>query len=91
MDGLDKLNKTYKERGNKNKRYLHSPAHILADELATKLRDPKHFGYYLKMALLHNQAVLRKILGEVLENKTAKTPGRLFAYLLKKHLDEMKK
>lgn len=65
-------------------KHLHSPAHVLADELALKLNDRKHFGFYLKMALTHNHAILRKLAGEVLESKTVKTPGKLFAYLLKK-------
>lgn len=82
---MEQLSNSLRRRGEKNKRYLHSPAHVLADELSTKLRDKKHFGYYLKMALTHDHHVLRKILGEVLESKTVKSPGKLFAYLLKKH------
>lgn len=71
--------------------HLHSPAHLLADELCNKLNDKKHFGFYLKMATLYNHEFLRKLAGEVLESKTVKTPGRLFAYLIKKHNLEIKK
>jgi hypothetical protein len=85
MDGLSKYQNSFKERREKSKRYLHSPAHVLADELATKLRDKKHFGYYLKMALKHDHQVLRRVMGEVLEGKDVKSPGKLFAFLLKKH------
>lgn len=66
-------------------RYLHSPDHVLADELSQKLRDPKHFGFYLKMAALHDHNFLRKLASEVLESKDVKTPGKLFAFLIKKH------
>jgi len=68
----------------KKNRYLHSPDHLLADELSRKLRDPKHFGLYLKMAALHNHDFLRKVAGEVLESKDVKSPGKLFSYLIKK-------
>ena len=68
----------------KKDQYLHSEAHVLADELSVKLNDKKHFGFYLKMALTDNHDLLRRIAGEVLESKSAKSPGALFAYLLKK-------
>lgn len=68
----------------KASQYLHSPAHVLADELSTKLNDKKNFGFYLKMALTHDHELLRRIAGEVLESESAKKSGALFAYLLKK-------
>jgi hypothetical protein len=68
--------------------HLHSPNHVLADELSSKLGDKKHFGFYLKMAILYNHSFLRKLAGEVLENRAVKTPGKLFAYLIKKHNEE---
>ncbi|HYE22802.1 MAG TPA: hypothetical protein VD998_04415 [Verrucomicrobiae bacterium] len=71
-------------RKNKKSPYLHSPAHVLADELAVKLSDKKHFGFYLRMATLYDHEYLRRIAGEVLEQK-AKNPGALFAYLIKKN------
>ncbi len=70
--------------------YLHSPDHLLADELSRKFNDPKHFGFYLKQAGLHDHNVLRRLAGEVLENKSVKTPGKLFAYLIKKRNEELK-
>ena len=71
--------------------HLHSPAHVLADELANRLNDRKHFGFYLKMAVTHHPDVLRKIAGQVLESPTVKTPGRLFAYLIKQYNEEHNK
>jgi hypothetical protein len=68
----------------KKSQFLHSPAHVLADELSVKLNDKKHFGFYLKMAVNHNHDFLRRIAGEVMEQK-AKRPGALFAYLIKKN------
>lgn len=60
----------------------------MADELSQRLSDPKHFGFYLKMAGLYDHNVLRRLAGEVLENKNVKTPGKLFAYLIKKRNEE---
>jgi hypothetical protein len=65
--------------------HLHSPNHLLADELCLKLNDKKHFAFYLKMAVLYDHNFLRGLAGQILENKNAKTPGRLFAYLIKKN------
>jgi hypothetical protein len=65
-------------------KHLHSPDHLLADELCQKFNDKKHFGFYLKMATTHNHDFLRNLAGQVLESKAVKTPGRLFAYLIKK-------
>ena len=71
--------------------HIHSPAHALADELSVKLDDRKHFGFYLKMATTHDHGFLRRIAGEVLESKTTKNPGALFAYLIKKSHNENSK
>jgi predicted component of type VI protein secretion system len=70
---------------------LHSAAHVLADELANLLNDRAHFGFYLKMAVTHPPDILRKLAGEILENRNVKTPGKLFAYLIKKRNEEFKK
>ena len=70
--------------------YLHSPNHLLADELSQKFHDPKHFGFYLKTAISHDHAVLRRLAGEVLESKTARNPAKLFSYLVKKLNQETK-
>lgn len=75
---------TIRARGQKNKQFLHSPAHLLADELSVKFNDKKHFGFYLKLALVHNPDFLRKIAAEVLESRTVKNPAKLFVYLVKK-------
>ncbi len=89
MDSLKSLTANRKIRRGKDP-HLHTAAHVLADELANALHDQKHFGFYLKMAVTHPPQILRKICGEVLENKNAKTPGRLFAYLIKKYNQEAK-
>lgn len=70
--------------------HLHSPTHLLADELSIKLNDKKHFAFYLKMAVLYDHNYLRGLAGQIMENKNAKTPGRLFAYLIKKNNQEIK-
>jgi hypothetical protein len=75
------VSKKYLERKKEN--HLHSPAHVLADELCNRFADKKHFGFYLKMALQHDHNLLRRIAGEVEEAKPKK-PGALFSYLVKK-------
>ncbi len=78
-----KVEKNYLQK--RKEKHIHSPSHALADELANKLSDRKHFGFYLKTALSHDHDLLRRIAGEVLESKSTKKPGALFAYLIKKH------
>jgi hypothetical protein len=89
MDSLKNLSAS-KRLPRKKDPHLHSPAHLLADELATRFNDHKHFGFYLKLAYTHHPDVLRKLAGQVMESHTVKTPGRLFAYLIKQHNQELK-
>jgi hypothetical protein len=81
-----KISKDYLQKPKRDP-HLHSPAHVLADELANKLGDPRHFGFYLKMATDMDHNVLRKLMGEVLEGSSS-NPGALFAFLIKKHKRE---
>ncbi len=78
-----KIEKNYLRKH--KEKYLHSPAHALADELSIKLNDKKNFGFYLKMALKYDHNFLRGLAGQVLESKNAKKPGALFAYLIKRN------
>ncbi len=89
MDSLKNLSEN-KKLSRKKDPHLHSPAHVLADELSTRLNDKKHFGFYLKLAVTHHPDVLRKLAGQVLESPTVKTPGKLFAYLIKQYNEENK-
>ncbi len=93
VESLGKITKklsglTTKVKPNK---HLHSPAHLLAEELSVKFNDRKHFALYLGMATRYHHDFLRKIMGEVLENKNIQTPGKLFSYLVKKNNLEAKK
>jgi hypothetical protein len=92
MESFGKIAKFEQNKSAKPKinPHLHSPAHLLADELCQKLNDKKHFGFYLKMATLYDHNFLRNLLGQVLEGKDVKTPGKLFAYLIKKSNAEKK-
>jgi hypothetical protein len=56
-----------------------------------KLNDRKHFAFYLKMAVLYDHNYLRNLAGQIMESKTVQTPGRLFAFLIKKNNLEKKK
>lgn len=87
MESIGKVVKASKKLKTKPRKnpHLHSPAHLLADELSKKLNDTKHFGFYLKMATLYDHQWLRKLAEEVLESDKVNTPGKLFAYLIKKH------
>ena len=92
MDSIGNIGKFTKKtvpKIEKNK-HLHSPSHLLADELSIKLNDKKHFGFYLKMATVYDHSFLRGLAGQIMENNNAQTPGRLFAYLIKKHNLEQK-
>lgn len=94
MESLAKIaKKSFRLAGKPPKdRHLHSPAHLLADELSRKFNDKKHFGFYLKMALLFDHNFLRGLAGQVLESKSVRSPGKVFAYLIKKHkLENLKK
>ncbi len=90
MDSLKSVAAS-KKFSRKRDPHLHSASHVLADELANLLNDKAHFGFYLKMAVTHKPDILRKIAGEVMENPNVKTPGKLFAYLIKKYNEEHKK
>jgi hypothetical protein len=90
MDSIGKLVKPRPKAKPKINPHLHSPAHLLADELSQKFNDKKHFGFYLKMATLYDHQWLRSLAGQVLESQTVKTPGRLFAYLIKQHNEKVK-
>lgn len=93
MESLGKIaKKTAKLSANaKPDSHLHSPAHLLADELSVKLNDRRHFGFYLKMALTHDHSYLRSLAGQIMESKTVQTPGKLFAYLIKKNNQQSSK
>jgi|GEM_PF-680878 hypothetical protein len=84
MESIGKIAKFSSAKPKKDT-HLHSPAHLLADELSVKLNDKKHFGFYLKMATLYDHNFLRSLMGQVLEGKDVKSPGKLFAYLIKKN------
>lgn len=82
MDSLKNLAKNRKLPAKKDPK-LHSTNHVLADQLATMMNDPKHFGFYLKMAGTMPHPVLQRLAGEVLENPKVENKGKLFAYLIK--------
>lgn len=88
MENVQNRLESIKQRKGVHKQYLHSPAHLLADELSKLFSDPKHFAAYLKLALTHNPDQLRKIAQEVFEGKNVKNPAKLFMYLVKKSKEQ---
>jgi len=85
MEINDQLKKKFSAAPKKSP-YLHSPSHLLADELSRKFGEPKRFGFYLKMAEKYDHNLLRRIAGAVAE-ANPKKPGALFTFLLKKETD----
>ena len=87
MEQIGKIAKFEKKKSQPVKAdpHLHSPSHLLADELSTKLNDRRHFAIYLGLANKLDHNFLRSVLGQVLEGKEIKTPGKLFMYLVKKN------
>lgn len=84
MDSLKNLAKDKQFPAKKDPK-LHSANHVLADQLANMLDDPKHFGFYLKMTTTIPHQVLQRLAGEVLENPKVQHKGKLFAYLVKQY------
>ena len=87
MESLGNIAKFNQKKSAKPKAdtHLHSPAHLLADELSVKLNDRRHFAVYLGLATKLDHNFLRSVLGQVLEGREIKTPGKLFMYLVKKN------
>ena len=56
MESLGKIAKLSARATSKPKinPHIHSPAHLLADELSEKFNDGKHFALYLGMANRHD-------------------------------------
>ncbi len=89
MDSMKEMANSHKLVKKRNP-HLHSAAHLLADELATKMNDRAHFGLYLKMAVTYSPDLLNKIAGEILENPKVQNKGKLFSYLIKKYNEQHK-
>ena len=83
-----KISKDYLQKPKRDP-HLHSPSHVLADELTRMFGEPKRFGFYLGIASRHDHAVIRRIAGEIME-KPVENPGALFAYKIKQHNLEKK-
>ncbi len=70
-------------------KHLHSPAHLLAEELRLMFNEPGNFKFYLGIALRTDHRIVRRIAGEVMEKKVD-NPGALFAYKIKQFNTEKK-
>jgi hypothetical protein len=73
----------------KKEKHLHSPAHVLAEELRLKFNEPHNYKFYFGVALRTDHRVIRRIVGEVFE-KPVENPAALFAYKIKKYNEEQK-
>lgn len=61
-------------------KHLHSKEHLLADDLAQKLKEPRRFAAYLGIAKRYHESDLRRLLRYVLEKEDlpAEARGRYF-------------
>ena len=76
---LEKLSGYKLPKRNSN---LHSPAHLLAEELRLQFNEPGNFKFYLGIALRTDHKVVRRIAAEVMEKKVDNAAA-LFAYKIK--------
>jgi hypothetical protein len=83
-----KISKDYLKKPKRDP-HLHSPAHVLAEELRNLFNEPDNFKFYLGIALRTDHAVIRRIAGQVTEKKV-ENPAALFAYLIKQYNDGKK-
>lgn len=83
-----KISKDYLQKPKRDP-HLHSPSHVLADELSNMFGEPKKFAFYLGIANRTDHVVVRRIAGQVME-KPVENPAALFAYLIKKYNQEKK-
>lgn len=66
-------------------KHLHSKEHVLADDLAKIMREPKKFAAYLGIAKLYHESDLRALARYVLEkdNLPVEARGKYFFAALK--------
>ena len=87
MDSMKDLMNRRSVKPNKN---LHSPAHVLADEITNAFGEPKLFGRYLGVILRVGVGRARTIY-RTIQQDGAKEPGKLFMFLCKKSLTDQTK
>lgn len=73
----------------KKEKNLHSPAHVLAEELRLKFNEPYNYRFYLGIATRNDHRVIRRIVGEIFE-KPVDNPAALFSYKIKKYNADLK-
>lgn len=87
MDSMKDLMSKRAVKPNKN---LHSPAHVLADEITKAFGEQKLFGRYLGV-ILRVGVVRARTIFRTIRQDGAKEPGKLFMFLCKKSLDDRTK
>lgn len=70
----------------KRNRFLHSRAHVLADDLSKIMKEPKKFAAYLGIAKKYDESELRTLAKYVLEKRDleVKNRGKYFFGALRK-------
>jgi hypothetical protein len=87
MNSMKELMEKRSVRPNRN---LHSPAHVLADEITAAFGEKKLFARYLGVILRVGVPRARAIYRTISQDG-AKEPGKLFMYLCKKERNAPKK
>ena len=87
---MDSLNDLISKRSVQQNKNLHSPAHVLADEITAAFGEKKLFGRYLGVILRVGVGRARAIF-RTIQQDGAKEPGKLFMFLCKKSMDDRAK
>lgn len=80
---MDSMKDLMSRRSMKPNRHLHSPAHVLADEVTTAFGEKKLFARYLGVILRVGEPEARAIFRTIRQDG-ANEPGKLFMFLCRK-------
>ncbi|HTM68736.1 MAG TPA: hypothetical protein VL426_05555 [Candidatus Binatia bacterium] len=86
MDSMKDLMRKRSAKPKPNK-HLHSPAHVLADEITAAFGERKLFARYLGVILRTGEPKARAIF-RTIQQDGAKEPGKLFMFLCSKSQTE---
>ena len=87
---MDSLKGLMSKRSVRPNKHLHSPAHVLADEISTAFGEKKLFARYLGVILRVGVPKARTIF-RTIQQDGAEEPGKLFMYLCSKNAAIVKK
>ena len=87
MEGIKGVLKGKKPE-KKADRYLHSEAHVLADEITTWMGEPKKFGMYLGVIKRMGVARVRAVFADLKsDTRHVENPRKMFMWLISQKRD----